>query len=438
LTVVSPPESEHVQRLLDRAEESLEEGRLPLEMYSDPDIFRLEVENLWGRVWHFLAHESEIAKPGDYVVRNIGPYDSVIVARDEEGNVQAFSNICLHRGMKLCRADLGNTSHFRCPYHGWTYKNKGTLVGVPYRDVVYADIPVLEKYGAGLRKIRIETYRGLVFGNVDGGAAPLDEFLGDFRWYIDLLFDRTDAGFEFYPPLRHVGNFNWKMSAENFSTDNYHIWTTHRVALKLGLVEEGGNLSGYQTSINGHGACCMTGETKGFARGTKMTEFYEQYWPGYTELARRHMSPDKFESFTRLVGSVGTIFPNFSFLTFPSPCPFITFRTWRPLAPDKTEFMTWFAVERDAPEEYKKKSYEDYIFGHSLAGILEMDDHEIWNNISNNSKSLSARDMRVNYDVGATSREHRKDWPGPGHIVGIPNELNAIELWKTIVRYLKG
>src|SRR5437879_3277288 len=117
--------------VLEEAGKSLEQGRLPLHLYSDPSIFESEVKNLWPYVWNFLGHETEIPKPGDYVVRNIGPYDSVILIRNEDDKISAFANICAHRGMRICRVDMGNTSHFRCPYHGWTYNDKGKLIGVP-------------------------------------------------------------------------------------------------------------------------------------------------------------------------------------------------------------------------------------------------------------------------------------------------------------------
>ena len=84
----------------------------------------------------FLAHESEIPDPGDYVVRRVLA-DSFIVARDEAGVVRVMFNMCLHRGMQVCRAEMGNASHFRCPYHAWTYRNDGRLAGLPFHEEAY-------------------------------------------------------------------------------------------------------------------------------------------------------------------------------------------------------------------------------------------------------------------------------------------------------------
>jgi phthalate 3,4-dioxygenase subunit alpha len=112
------------------------QGMIPAHVYGDPEIFALERDRLFTRSWVFLAHESEIPEPGDYVVRRVLA-DSFIVARDEDGVVRVMFNMCLHRGMQVCRAEMGNASHFRCPYHAWTYRNDGRLAGLPFHAEAY-------------------------------------------------------------------------------------------------------------------------------------------------------------------------------------------------------------------------------------------------------------------------------------------------------------
>ena len=94
-----------------------EEGKLLAKVYNEPSIFELEAKKIFSKTWIFLAHESEIPWPGDYVLRRI-INDSFIVTRDEDGEIHVLFNMCKHRGMQLCRSDAGNASHFRCPYHG--------------------------------------------------------------------------------------------------------------------------------------------------------------------------------------------------------------------------------------------------------------------------------------------------------------------------------
>ena len=110
--------------------------------WADEDVFLLEMDRIFKHCWQYLAHESEIPEPGDYVTRKMGR-DKVIVTRSEDGEIRVFLNTCRHRGVPLCRADEGNASHYRCSYHGWTYANTGELRGVTYQpDVVGKGFPL--------------------------------------------------------------------------------------------------------------------------------------------------------------------------------------------------------------------------------------------------------------------------------------------------------
>ena len=158
----------------------IELGMIPAPIYSDPEIFALEEERVFGRSWMFLAHESEIPDPGDYVVRRV-VNDSFIVVRDEDGNVRVLFNMCLHRGMQLCRAERGNASHFRCPYHAWTYKNSGAFDRVPFMLTPYGGEENLARAGTSLLSPpHVASYRGLVFASLDPNAPALEAAIGDF------------------------------------------------------------------------------------------------------------------------------------------------------------------------------------------------------------------------------------------------------------------
>ncbi|MCW2918926.1 MAG: putative dioxygenase hydroxylase component alpha subunit, partial [Actinomycetia bacterium] len=151
--------------------------RVRREVYTDPGVFELEMESIFRRGWVYVAHESEVPEPGDYVTRRIGR-EPVIVTRGGDGEVRVLANRCAHRGNRLCNAERGNSTTFRCPYHGWTFKNDGTLVGIPMRTGYSADF--LAKRGEyGLAPAaRTDGYRGFVFASMSPDGISLPEHLG--------------------------------------------------------------------------------------------------------------------------------------------------------------------------------------------------------------------------------------------------------------------
>src|SRR5262249_22533991 len=106
--------------------------RIPYQIYTDRAIFELEMERIFrGRSWAYVGLEIEIPQPGDYKVTRIGD-KSVVITRDENGEIRGFVNRCAHRGVKLCRHEFGKTRFFVCPYHQWSYDATGSLRGVPF------------------------------------------------------------------------------------------------------------------------------------------------------------------------------------------------------------------------------------------------------------------------------------------------------------------
>src|SRR5947209_13703153 len=99
-------------------------GRVHRSLYTDPAIFELEMERIFGRAWMYLGHESQIRHPGDYFCTRIGR-KAVVVVRDNDGAVAVLHNQCAHRGAMVVALDRGNADEFQCCYHGWTYHLNG-------------------------------------------------------------------------------------------------------------------------------------------------------------------------------------------------------------------------------------------------------------------------------------------------------------------------
>jgi len=195
-------------------------------VYTDPAIFDLEMKRVFGRAWLYLAHDSEMPAAGDYVVRHMGT-QGVILTRDKAGGVHAIFNRCSHRGPTLCAFQSGSAPHgHQCPYHGWTFNADGSARFIPY-DRGYAD-PV----DAAIPQVRLESYRGFIFGNLDRAAGPLEDFLGHMKSTIDDLVDRSPTGrIEVGKyQLRHYYRANWKMTFENLN-DTIHPGFAHSASV---------------------------------------------------------------------------------------------------------------------------------------------------------------------------------------------------------------
>ena len=100
--------------------------------YTSQEVFDREMDRLFSEGWVYVAHDSELPEPGDYVTRRMGR-QPVIVSRAKDGEVHVMANRCSHRGNRICNADSGSATTFRCPYHGWTFANTGRLIAIPMK-----------------------------------------------------------------------------------------------------------------------------------------------------------------------------------------------------------------------------------------------------------------------------------------------------------------
>jgi 3-phenylpropionate/trans-cinnamate dioxygenase alpha subunit len=168
-----------------------ENGLVDRIIFSDPDIYKMEMERIFARAWCFVCHESQIPRVGDFFANYIGE-DRVLAVRDKSGAISVLLNTCRHRGNAVCRAEQGNAKVFTCPYHGWSYGLDGELVGVPGLRDFYRN--GLDKKDWGLaRAAHVTSYRGLVFASLDPAAVPLEEYLGEVgRIGLDFIAERGD------------------------------------------------------------------------------------------------------------------------------------------------------------------------------------------------------------------------------------------------------
>ncbi|MFI8092132.1 Rieske 2Fe-2S domain-containing protein [Streptomyces sp. NPDC086080] len=419
----SAPFSTPLNVLLDRVEQDMREDLVPAEIFNSDEVFRAEMERIFTNTWVFVAHESEIPEAGDFVQRRIG-LDPVIVTRDGKGGVNVLSNYCRHRGTQVCQTDAGNSRFFTCPYHGWTYANDGRLVGTPLMHRAYGE-PLDPNQWSLKRAPRVENRKGFIFASLSEDVPELEEWLGGGGWMLDLITQLHPDGMRVAgPPERYTVNGDWKTAAENFSGDVYHLPTLHASIQEVDLIQ----------GIQG---TCEIGRTYEFENGHT---FIGHAWtqaihPGFTLWGY----PDEYKEKFDLSGldetqrfvvdhqppTVGTIFPNFSFIRIFSPLPdgppavMTSFRQWQPVAPGKLELWNWQFVWNFQDEESAQRDYVggQYCFG--SAGLYEQDDTVAWEGVARAAASpwMRKEDLKFHYQQGLNSPVDDApdpDWRGPG------------------------
>ena len=195
-------------------------------IYTDPEIFQLEIERIFENHWVYVAHDSEIANPGDYKTTYVGSQPVIVTKGSDDGEYRVLLNRCRHRGASVCQTECGNANFFRCAYHGWTYSNKGDLVGMPFQDGYDEEF---KKEEMGLDQVpRVESYNGFVFACMNKDVCSLDEHLGHAKQYIDYIVNTGPEGIEVSAGShKYFLDNNWKLQLEN-TIDPYHLSVTHR------------------------------------------------------------------------------------------------------------------------------------------------------------------------------------------------------------------
>jgi p-cumate 2,3-dioxygenase subunit alpha len=215
-----PPDSRLVTR--DEARSSFLVSR---RAFVDPEILRLEHERIFDKCWLYIGHNSEIAKPGDFVKRKVGGRD-LIFNRDASGKAHAFYNVCPHRGGRICREAAGNATSFQCMYHGWVFSNNGGLRHLPQEEVYPPGF--VERMKPALRPVpRLDQYRDFWFVCFDPAVMSLSDYLAGAKEYLDRIADQSAIGMVVVPAGQEFSvRSNWKLWHENI-VDPFHVPSLH-------------------------------------------------------------------------------------------------------------------------------------------------------------------------------------------------------------------
>ena len=199
--------------------EFIDDADVPVSRYTSREFFELEKEKLWKRVWQMACRDEDIPNVGDSLVYEICDM-SILVIRSAPDTIQAFWNVCLHRG-RLLREEDANVTELRCAFHGFCWNLDGSLKHIPCE----WDFEHIQdrKDEFQLPEVKVGFWGGFVFVNLDPNCEPFEDFLGNLPWHFE------DWDLAKRAKTVHVARIyptNWKVVQEAFM-EAFHVVATH-------------------------------------------------------------------------------------------------------------------------------------------------------------------------------------------------------------------
>lgn len=357
-------------------------------VYTDPEIFKLEMKRIYGRAWIYVGHESQVPKTGEYHTTRVGDQD-VIMVRDSDGSVKVLYNRCPHKGAKVVAEGDGCTGKFfRCPYHAWTYKLDGKHLSAPLKQGFESTCYSADNPDFSMKAVaRVETYRGFVFACQSAEGPDLKTFLGGVITSIDNLCDRSPLGeVEVAGGVFHVmQHSNWKVFYENLH-DTMHARITHEssfMAAREEAKKEGempfellimdGNGEPYEfweklelrAYHNGHGYMEGIFDPKAASRDPVSREHFAVLTEAYgTERATEILGMSRHNTIIYGSGSPHTVFQQF--------------RVIRPISVDRTMVEIQVFRLKGAPESVFQRALTYANVINSPSSNVMPDDIEVY------------------------------------------------------------
>ncbi len=396
--------------------------RVPYSLLSDPAIYEQEQRCIFrGPVWNYLCLEAELPTPGSYRTTHVGD-TPVIVTRDEKGELNALVNRCSHKGAKLCLEAGGRTKRISCYYHAWGFELNGDLCFVPFKDGLNGKGGLPKDFDFskhGLERLRVETFRGLVFGTFGSAAEPLEQYLGpQMADYISRVFHKPVEVLGYHHQVLH---HNWKLYMEN-SRDPYHATILHAfyATFKLNrLTMDGGVLvehDGWHTINFSKGATLREGEYEGSGMRAVMEDIG---LAGPELLSRRQEFPDG------ITVAIQSIFPTCVHQQIYNT---LAIRQLVPQGTNQCELhWTFFGYQEDDAELRAMRLLQANLIG--PAGFVSMEDGSIGEYVQRGVAG-SGRDRTAVLEMGgheiasslgsrATETTVRGFWNGYRQLMGI-------------------
>jgi phenylpropionate dioxygenase-like ring-hydroxylating dioxygenase large terminal subunit len=402
-------------------------------LYTDPGIFEKEMTKIFEHTWIWVAHESELPKAGSFKSTYVGR-QPVIVTKDRRGNINTLLNRCRHRGASVCEQKKGNANGFTCPYHAWSYSLDGKLRGIPYPEGYEG---VVEKDEISLKRLRTESYNGMIFATFNDDAEPLEEFLGDVRLWIDR-FTKQGGGYPVKVLGTHQFKFkgNWKIQLEN-TTDGYHFPIVHR-SWMASVDQETADMMSFMTDPdcvthdlgNGHSVMQMVPEHSDLDIDDGTEKLQDRFDALIAELKAAGADDAQVRKLVRSMHGTGfnlNLFPNVSMsISF--------FRVLRPISVNET-WIEHVALGADGPDEIVDPVNRDRLRVHEHFqgpfGFGTPDDAEGWDRVQRGAQGAPEMPILVNRGLNREA-DSPEGWP-TSHVTDETGMRAAYAKWKQMM-----
>lgn len=381
----------------ERLRNMVQPGRVHRDLYTDPEIFHLEMDRIFARTWIYVGHESQVAKPGDFIQTRIA-LTPLLLVRDLAGDLQVLRNQCAHRGAMVVAAECGNATEFRCGYHGWTYHPDGRLKMVPLPNGYPAHFDAKKPQGGMARLPRVASYRGFVFASMAADAPSLRDFLGHASSSLDDMVDRApDGELEVAGGLfKHTYSGNWKLYLENLC-DAAHPIFVHQSSIEAAKAQPDAAFSdgagevavrqmrqngapysfwesqvGIWTFPNGH---CYLGDYHDDAK--LVAALNDPSYHEYIGCLERKKGVERAREILKVRRWNTNIYPSLSFMS-----QFQQLRVVHPIAPDRTVVYTYNFRLKGAPESLFEQTVMFANVVNGTGSPVLTDDLEIYGRIA--------------------------------------------------------
>lgn len=386
-------------------------------VYTDPEIFELEMQRIWGKAWIYVGHESQVKNHGDYFATEVAR-QPVIMVRHSDGAVNVMFNRCAHKGAQVIGDVSGNAKIIRCGYHGWTYHTDGTLRSVCGSEDAYEGT----RFGrhspfCNLQKLpRVASYRGFVFASLSPEGPDLANWLGPIASSFDNMIDRSPEG-ELEVTggvLRYMHDSNWKFFVENLN-DMLHALNTHqsssqtaKIVVKSMLKEDEPLpaaieiLSPFTEKIEFFEKMGIHAFDYGHSYSGGKMSIHSAYseMPEYTHAMEAAYGEERTREILSINRHNTVVYPSFTLKG-----AIQTVRVVKPVAVDRTLIESWTFRLKGAPEAMLQRSILYCNLINSSGNLVGPDDYEAYHRQQNGLCSDAAEWVSMHRYLGKEDKD---------------------------------